>query len=68
MFKLSGSTNSPDDPSHLVNFDLGSESHMDTAGFNPLYQFDHIGKKKLDQVCQAYLVYYDLVENHLFII
>lgn len=51
MFKLSGSTNSDVDPPKLVNFDLGSESHTDTAGFNPLHQFDHIGKKKLDQVC-----------------
>nr|XP_046243006.1 uncharacterized protein KIAA0825 homolog isoform X2 [Scatophagus argus] len=49
MFKLRGSTNSPSTPHHLVNFDLGSESHDDTAGFNPLHQFDHIGKKKLDQ-------------------
>uniref|UniRef100_A0A8C9XFQ5 Uncharacterized protein n=1 Tax=Sander lucioperca TaxID=283035 RepID=A0A8C9XFQ5_SANLU len=49
MFKLSGSTNSPNNPPHLVNFDLGSDSHADTAGFNPLQQFDHIGKKKLDQ-------------------
>ncbi|XP_070760941.1 uncharacterized protein KIAA0825 homolog [Enoplosus armatus] len=49
MFKLSGSTNSPNNPPRLVNFDLGSESHMDTTAFNPLHQFDHIGKKKLDQ-------------------
>ncbi|XP_038560256.1 uncharacterized protein KIAA0825 homolog [Micropterus salmoides] len=49
MFKLSRSTNSPNNPPHLVNFDLGSESHVDSVGFNPLHQFDHIGKKKLDQ-------------------
>ncbi|XP_059192899.1 uncharacterized protein KIAA0825 homolog [Centropristis striata] len=49
MFKLSGSTNSPNNPPDLVNFDLGSDSCADTAGFNPLYQFDHIGKKKLTQ-------------------
>ncbi|KAA8592898.1 hypothetical protein FQN60_018353, partial [Etheostoma spectabile] len=49
MFKLSGSTNSPNTLPQLVNFDLGSDSHADTAGFNPLHQFDHIGKKKLDQ-------------------
>ncbi len=58
MFKLSGSTRVPNSPPHLVNFDLGSESHVDTADFNPLHQFDHIGKKKLDQVCQAFLGYY----------
>ncbi|XP_034547200.1 uncharacterized protein KIAA0825 homolog isoform X2 [Notolabrus celidotus] len=45
MLKLSGNTNSPSGPSHLVNFDL----QLDTAGFNPVHQFDHIGKKKLDQ-------------------
>uniref|UniRef100_UPI0037E8A58D uncharacterized protein KIAA0825 homolog n=1 Tax=Semicossyphus pulcher TaxID=241346 RepID=UPI0037E8A58D len=45
MLKLSGSTNSPINPPHLVNFDL----RVDTAGFNPLHQFDHVGKKKLDQ-------------------
>ncbi|XP_074494372.1 uncharacterized protein KIAA0825 homolog isoform X2 [Sebastes fasciatus] len=50
MFKLSGSsTNSSSNPPHLVNFDLGSESHADTAGFNPLHRFDHVGNKKLDQ-------------------
>lgn len=54
MFKLRGSTNSPSHPPHSVNFDLGSESHVDTARFNPLHQFDHIGKRKLDQVCQAF--------------
>ncbi|XP_063753463.1 uncharacterized protein KIAA0825 homolog isoform X2 [Eleginops maclovinus] len=49
MSKLSGSTNSPSGHPHLVNFDLGSESRMDTDCFNPLHQFDHVGKKKLDQ-------------------
>ncbi|XP_051279687.1 uncharacterized protein KIAA0825 homolog isoform X1 [Dicentrarchus labrax] len=49
MFKLSEGTNSPSNSPHLVNFDLGSESHVDAAGFNPLHQFDHVGKKKLDQ-------------------
>ncbi len=58
MLKLSGSTNSLCDPPHLVNFDLPSESYVDTANFNPLHQFDHLGKKKLDQVCQAFLGYY----------
>ncbi|XP_069555977.1 uncharacterized protein KIAA0825 homolog [Brachyistius frenatus] len=47
MSKLSGSADLPNGPPHLVNFDLGSESHV--ACFNPLHQFDHIGKKKLDQ-------------------
>lgn len=51
MFKVSGSTNSSNNPPHLVNFDLGSESHVDTASFDPLHQFDHIGKKRLEQVC-----------------
>lgn len=55
MFKLSGRTNSPSNPPRFVNFDLGSESHGDTVGFNPLHQFDHVGKKKLDQVCQAFI-------------
>ncbi|XP_070690225.1 uncharacterized protein KIAA0825 homolog [Pempheris klunzingeri] len=49
MFNLSGSTNSPNNSPHLVNFDRASENHVDTTGFNPLHQFDHIGKKKLDQ-------------------
>ncbi|XP_071338749.1 uncharacterized protein KIAA0825 homolog isoform X2 [Trachinotus anak] len=47
--KLSGGTDSPNEPSHVVNFDLSSESPVGTACFNPLHQFDHIGKKKLDQ-------------------
>ncbi|XP_023129482.2 uncharacterized protein KIAA0825 homolog isoform X1 [Amphiprion ocellaris] len=49
MSKLSVNTDLPNDPPHLVNFDLGSHSHVDAACFNPLHQFDHIGKKKLDQ-------------------
>ncbi|KAL7392198.1 hypothetical protein ABVT39_021043 [Epinephelus coioides] len=49
MSKLSGGANSPSNPPELVNFDPGSESHAHTASFNPLHQFDHIGKKKLDQ-------------------
>lgn len=55
MSNLSGSTNSPSNPPHVVNFDLGSESRMDPDCFNPLHQFDHVGKKTLDQVCQAAL-------------
>ncbi|KAK9522617.1 hypothetical protein VZT92_019067 [Zoarces viviparus] len=49
MFELSGSTNPPNNPPHSINFDLGCESHADTDGFNPLHQFDHIGKNKLHQ-------------------
>uniref|UniRef100_A0A672JNC3 Uncharacterized protein n=2 Tax=Salarias fasciatus TaxID=181472 RepID=A0A672JNC3_SALFA len=49
MSKLSEGTDSPDDPPHLVNFDLGSEGHVGAKSFNPLFQFDHIGRKKLDQ-------------------
>ncbi|KAM9391487.1 uncharacterized protein KIAA0825 homolog [Pholidichthys leucotaenia] len=47
MSKLRGGTDLPNHVSHLVKFDLGS--HGDRACFNPLHQFDHIGKKKLDQ-------------------
>uniref|UniRef100_A0A669C7V4 KIAA0825 n=1 Tax=Oreochromis niloticus TaxID=8128 RepID=A0A669C7V4_ORENI len=49
MSKLSGSSDLPNDPPLLVKFDLGPESHVVDARFNPLHQFDHIGKKKLDQ-------------------
>uniref|UniRef100_A0A7N8Y3T0 KIAA0825 n=1 Tax=Mastacembelus armatus TaxID=205130 RepID=A0A7N8Y3T0_9TELE len=49
MSKLRGSTDSPNDHPHLVNFDLGADSPADTACFKPLLQFDHIGTKKLDQ-------------------
>ncbi|GLD66872.1 uncharacterized protein AKAME5_001824500 [Lates japonicus] len=49
MSKLSGGTDSQNDPPQLVNFSLGSDSPVGTACFNPLHQFDHIGKKKLDQ-------------------
>ncbi|XP_029367115.1 uncharacterized protein KIAA0825 homolog [Echeneis naucrates] len=49
--KLSGGTDSHNEPTDLVNFDIGSDSPVDTATlvFNPLRQFDHIGKKKLEQ-------------------
>ncbi|XP_071783596.2 uncharacterized protein KIAA0825 homolog [Centroberyx gerrardi] len=53
MSKLSGTADSPDDPPHMVNFDLGSEGHVAPACFNPLTQFDHIGRKKLDQSAVA---------------
>uniref|UniRef100_A0AAX7VDN2 KIAA0825 n=1 Tax=Astatotilapia calliptera TaxID=8154 RepID=A0AAX7VDN2_ASTCA len=49
MSKLSGSSDLPNDPPLFVKFDLGPESHVGGARFNPLHQFDHIGKKKLDQ-------------------
>ncbi|XP_036953072.1 uncharacterized protein KIAA0825 homolog isoform X5 [Acanthopagrus latus] len=49
MYKLSGGADSPSNPPHLVNFDLCSESQGDTSSFDPLHQFDHIGRKKLDQ-------------------
>nr|XP_019949157.1 PREDICTED: uncharacterized protein KIAA0825 homolog [Paralichthys olivaceus] len=49
LSKLCGGTDSSNDPPGLVNFVLGSESPVNAASFNPLHQFDHIGKKKLDQ-------------------
>ncbi|XP_035496073.2 uncharacterized protein KIAA0825 homolog isoform X5 [Scophthalmus maximus] len=56
LSKLKGSTDSPNDPPGLVNFGLRSDSPLDAACFNPLHQFDHIGKKKLDQVAKHFLV------------
>ncbi|XP_072288852.1 uncharacterized protein KIAA0825 homolog [Eucyclogobius newberryi] len=35
--------------SSLVNFAYGQESHSDMQHFNPLFQFDHLGKTKLEQ-------------------
>uniref|UniRef100_A0A3B4AHL2 Uncharacterized protein n=1 Tax=Periophthalmus magnuspinnatus TaxID=409849 RepID=A0A3B4AHL2_9GOBI len=35
--------------SSLVNFAYGQENHSDMPHFNPLYQFDRLGKKKLEQ-------------------
>ncbi|XP_028269180.1 uncharacterized protein KIAA0825 homolog isoform X2 [Parambassis ranga] len=49
MTKLNGNTDLTNDPPHLVNFDLGSETNVKPVCFNPLREFDHIGKKKLDQ-------------------
>ncbi|XP_056275657.1 uncharacterized protein KIAA0825 homolog isoform X2 [Pseudoliparis swirei] len=49
MLKLNGSTNSPNNPPDPIHIDLGGESRADASGFNPLHQFDHVGKKKLDQ-------------------
>lgn len=54
MSKLSGGTDLPNEPPHLVNFDLRADIGPDTGCFNPLHQFDHIGKRKLDQVCYAF--------------
>uniref|UniRef100_A0A673CQU4 Uncharacterized protein n=1 Tax=Sphaeramia orbicularis TaxID=375764 RepID=A0A673CQU4_9TELE len=52
MSKLNGSVDSADNAPPLVTFGLSSEMHRDVSRFNPLHQFDHIGKKKLDQVSQ----------------
>ncbi|KAM4577001.1 uncharacterized protein KIAA0825 homolog isoform 1-T1 [Odontesthes bonariensis] len=49
MSKLSGDTDFPKDPPIFVNFDIGPGAPADTASFNPLLQFDHIGKRKLNQ-------------------
>ncbi|XP_034025938.1 uncharacterized protein KIAA0825 homolog isoform X2 [Thalassophryne amazonica] len=45
MSKLCGSAQSPSDS----DFDIGSDNHVDTLCFNPLHEFDHVGKDKLDQ-------------------
>lgn len=50
VLKLQGSTSSPTFPPPSVNFDVGSDSKVDLNRFNPLEQFDHIGKKRLHQV------------------
>ncbi|XP_007562817.1 uncharacterized protein KIAA0825 homolog isoform X1 [Poecilia formosa] len=46
MSKLNGSTDATD---LSVKFDVSPESVDRTACFNPLLQFDHIGKKRLSQ-------------------
>lgn len=51
MSKLNGNTDSTD---VSVKFDVSPESVDRTAYFNPLLQFDHIGKKRLNQVCSAF--------------
>ncbi|XP_061133735.1 uncharacterized protein KIAA0825 homolog isoform X1 [Syngnathus typhle] len=48
MSKLSGNTDLPCEPPRLVSFDVGDR--LGITKFNPLEQFDRIGKKKLDQV------------------
>lgn len=55
MLKLRGSTTSSGNPLQSVNFDFGSDCSVDVNRFNPLEQFDHFGKKKLDQVCHCLL-------------
>lgn len=50
VLKLQGSPSSPASPPLSVNFDVGSDSKVDLTRFNPLEQFDHIGKKRLHQV------------------
>ncbi|XP_058493319.1 uncharacterized protein KIAA0825 homolog isoform X1 [Solea solea] len=47
LSKLSGGTDSTNRPPHCVNFHLVSDP--DPVKFNPLHQFDHVGRKKLDQ-------------------
>ncbi|XP_017283396.3 uncharacterized protein KIAA0825 homolog isoform X2 [Kryptolebias marmoratus] len=49
MSKLSGSTELPKEPPLLVNFNVGPKNPAHAVCFNPLLQFNHIGKKKLDQ-------------------
>lgn len=68
MSKLSGIADSPNHPPHLVNFSLGTGSPVDTSCFNPLHQFDRIGKKKLDQVFLGFSLKFILAINHLFVI
>lgn len=68
MSKLSGIADSPNHPPHLVNFALGTDSPVETSCFNPLQQYDHIGKKKLDQVFFRFSSPFILVINHLFAI
>lgn len=51
MSKLNGCTDTLKESSLLVNFNVGPENPAHIVCFNPLHQFNHIGKKKLDQVC-----------------
>lgn len=55
MLKLRGSITSSGSPLQCVNFDVGSDCDVGVNHFNPLEQFDHLGKKKLDQVCHCLL-------------
>ncbi|CAL8346834.1 unnamed protein product [Lota lota] len=49
MSRLAGNT----DATHRANFDPGSESDVAPSRFNPLVQFDHIGREKLEQSAVA---------------
>ncbi|KAM6930280.1 uncharacterized protein KIAA0825 homolog [Xenentodon cancila] len=49
MSKLSGDLDFSSEPPLLVNFDVGSKERANASCFNPLLQFDHVGRKKLDQ-------------------
>ena len=46
MSRLAGTT----DAAHRVNFHPGSEGDVPPSPFNPLVQFDHIGRERLEQV------------------
>ncbi|XP_013867974.1 uncharacterized protein KIAA0825 homolog isoform X2 [Austrofundulus limnaeus] len=49
MSKLNEHTDPLKESSLLVNFNVGPENPAHIVRFNPLLQFDHVGKKKLDQ-------------------
>lgn len=51
MSKLNGCTEPLKESSLLVNFNVGPANPAHTVCFNPLLQFNHVGKKKLEQVC-----------------
>lgn len=55
MVKLGCGEDSSGAPAPSANFDLGSKDRVDAVGFNPILQFDRIGKRKLDQVCSTSL-------------
>ncbi|KAK7933136.1 hypothetical protein WMY93_004032 [Mugilogobius chulae] len=48
MSKICGHSD-PGQNVSLVNFACKQENYSDMQHFNPLYQFDHLGKKKLEQ-------------------
>lgn len=66
MMKLRGSTNSSGNPLQSVNFDFGSNSKMNMNHFNPLKQFDHIGKEKLDQVCHCLMLFSENINFYIW--
>lgn len=55
MVKLRGSADSSGRPAPSANFVPRSKNLVDAVDFNPLLQFDHIGQRKLDQVCSVSL-------------